>query len=1481
PANWLVGSWVNLQLSLLQEYGFSPFCCTIEEASMEIAVKLLLTVLTIVIIAWGLTGPLRQPSRKQPRSETWTLRVDDIPTNESGVFASNLQTIIDQDRKLKDAVPTPICCNSISPRDGRSSCATVSITSSLLAEELCTLLERALSKYSYTFSCTFDGITPLYEDPSRVDVDIIVIPGLGCNAIGSWRSRKTNKIWLRDFLPQDFSNIRVLLYGYDSTLPGSHSKQSIADLGNALMETVTAFRSKTQTLRRPIIFISHSLGGLLIKEALLLSRRKFGETNPTISRATYGILFFGVPNHGLRNEQLRTLVDGQPNKAFINDLLVDDDSEASGFLKRLTVQFAESFKGYYHIVTFYERLLSPTLERNKAGGWSKTGRRCLMVTEQSATSTGIVATADEDNIPMNADHSGLVKFSSRNHGEYLVVQERLRQLVEETKQKVSQRFAESDLYCPSSETPQACLRSLAYEAMDTRLDTIIEESDGTCEWLSSHENFVKWRDQHRGLLWIKGKPGSGKSTITKYAVKRLSKVYGPETQVFSFFFHARGHELQKSLLGFFRSILHQILQRYPGSLNDLVDAFNTKRMSIGEPGKNWHWHLQPLQEFLKLGLPKILTRFPVVFFIDALDECGQSPALDLIKYFQRVLQCLPSKGCQFGVCFSCRHYPIIPGNGGLEVVLEEENYKDISMFVKRSLLIINNNDLNEELFNLIVGRARGVFLWAMLVVREVSRMAIEGESMATMKAEIARMPRDLNPFYEELVKSSKNHPATLSLIQWLCFPATPLDIDQLQWALVVDPKSPLKTLEEYRASENFISSDRFETRIKTLSCGLVEVSRHTVQFIHQSVKDFFLDQGLALLDQREPNEVVAAAHCRMSLICVQYMNICCKDPGIIGRQIYETPLRRYAATNWSFHAILGQNARHFPKEFLDVIQWPNEGPLQSWLRLVRNTVFPSFPPETTLMHLVARFDLRRLCFFLTSPLCGDAALHQYGKSSCHCPPLLHNNEDGYGTAVQSLPIEKVYFDLKDRNGRTPLSWAAEHGSLEVAKLLLNTGQVDVESRDEIGQTPLSRAAKYGSLEVAKLLLDTGRAEADSRDNAGRTPFSWAVEHGCLEVARLLLDTGRVDADATDDIGRTPLSWTIEHGHLSVARQLEVARLLLDTGRVDADSRDDAGRTPLSWAAKRGALELARLLLDTGRVEADSRDDTGRSPLSHAEGRSPEVAQLLINTGQVNVDSRDNTGRTPLSWSARTFNTEIAKLLLNTRNVDVDSRDDAGRTPLSWAVSSAAEGVAQLLLNTGRAEADSRDNAGRTPLSWASSASRLVAASMLLDTGRVEVDSRDSTGRTPLSWAAASYHLDGKFTNGEWVPSSWKEPSSKSVVEILLDTGRAEVDSRDNTGRTPLSWAAESPKSLITVMMLLKTGRVDVNSRDDNGRTPLWWAARHGSWLVVERLFNSGQVKIGSELQTCVPLAVRFSKARREELLKMLSVESEGEGSGHG
>lgn len=70
------------------------------------------------------------------------------------------------------------------------------------------------------------------------------MPGLGSHALGSWKSPNSDDVWLRDFLPKDVPNIRVLLYGYDTVLPGSLSKQSIEDLGGALLEQVVAFRAR-------------------------------------------------------------------------------------------------------------------------------------------------------------------------------------------------------------------------------------------------------------------------------------------------------------------------------------------------------------------------------------------------------------------------------------------------------------------------------------------------------------------------------------------------------------------------------------------------------------------------------------------------------------------------------------------------------------------------------------------------------------------------------------------------------------------------------------------------------------------------------------------------------------------------------------------------------------------------------------------------------------------------------------------------------------------------------------------------------------------------------------------------------------------------------------------------------------------------------------------------------------------------------------
>ncbi|KAF2181217.1 ankyrin, partial [Zopfia rhizophila CBS 207.26] len=70
-------------------------------------------------------------------------------------------------------------------------------------------------------------------------------------------------------------------------------------------------------------------------------------------------------------------------------------------------------------------------------------------------------------------------------------------------------------------------------------------------------------------------------------------------------------------------------------------------------------------------------------------------------------------------------------------------------------------------------------------------------------------------------------------------------------------------------------------------------------------------------------------------------------------------------------------------------------------------------------------------------------------------------------------------------------------------LLLETGKVEVDSKDKDDRTPLSWAAWYGHEAVVKLLLETGKVEMDSKDKDDRTPLSWAVQYGHEAVVKLL------------------------------------------------------------------------------------------------------------------------------------------------------------------------------------------------------------------------------------------------------------------------------------------------------------------------------------------------------------------------------------------
>jgi ankyrin repeat protein len=237
-----------------------------------------------------------------------------------------------------------------------------------------------------------------------------------------------------------------------------------------------------------------------------------------------------------------------------------------------------------------------------------------------------------------------------------------------------------------------------------------------------------------------------------------------------------------------------------------------------------------------------------------------------------------------------------------------------------------------------------------------------------------------------------------------------------------------------------------------------------------------------------------------------------------------------------------------------------------------------------------------------------------------------------------------------------LHCAKDTGHKAVVKMLLETGEADMDSKDYDGQTPLSWAAEKGHEAVVKLLLERG-AQIESIDKYYRTPLSWAAENGHEAVVKLLLARG-AQIESTDLDRRTPLSWAAKNGHEAVVK------LLLDRG-ARIESTDTDYRTPLLWAAEMGHEAVVKLLLERG-AQIKSWDIYIRTPLSWAAENGHEtVVKLLLETGKADMNSKDYNGQTPLSLATKKGHETVVELLLE-RDAQIKSRDKGFRALLSSA-----------------------------------------------------------------------------------------------------------------------------------------------------------------------------------------------------------------------
>ncbi|KAI1180558.1 hypothetical protein F4777DRAFT_252914 [Nemania sp. FL0916] len=823
---------------------------------------------------------------------------------------------------------------------------------------------------------------------------------------------------------------------------------------------------------------------------------------------------------------------------------------------------------------------------------------------------------------------------------------------------------EKDLRRALKRQRRLILSSLAFPQIGLREMNVGEAHNATCQWFLKKPAYLDWLDKnqfgtHNGLLWIKGKPGAGKSTLIKHVLSQIRQEHTRKLVV-SFFFYARGETLERSTVGLYRSLLIQLFNARP-YLIELLDSLQTGHQ----------WTIQSLESLFRVVM-LALQDSTLICFIDGLDECEEVEIRKMLSFLTGLSSRSSSDSdTRLLICCTSRYYPNITMKKGLIIRLEDQDdhRDDISHYID-SILNIGNTELAMKIRYDLWNGASGVFMWVVLVVDILNR-EYDGGRPDRLRQRLQDIPNDLHDLFHSILTRGENDPdALLCCIQWILFSKRPLSPQEHYFATLsgIEPHS-------IPACHSDISVEDITRYILRISKGLAEIvgaENPVVQFIHESVRDFLLNQnGIQKIRQDLGCNVQGYSHEKLRSCCAEYM---LSDPvrqafcletaqneiGLQGVVLTRQEIvSRYPFLEYATKYIL-RHAEEAERHAISQSHFLSTFPRAMWIRQVNvYEKYTKYSPNTTLLYILAELNLPNL--IRVQPPSQSCFAIEEGRFGA---PILAALVTGSSETVQAL--------LEVQVKRLPPS----HGDSSLINELL-TKEINVrEFRHHFvslqGRSLATYLAQFGSEAIFRLFLATEDGTIDSKDSDGATPLSWAARFGHGDIVELLLEKG-ANVHTPDTLGRTPLSWAAAYG------QLLVVRFLIERG-ANVNHECSRGWGPLAWAiaSPQTAVAIAQMLLANG-ANVDSRDYLGRSPLYHAAiEKDSTLCQVLISGG-ADIDARDDVGRTPLSIAAG-FNKEYTARLLLDNGASINVNAYNGGDLLSWASASRYSAMGRLILS---------------------------------------------------------------------------------------------------------------------------------------------------------------------------------------------------------
>ncbi|KAH6694360.1 P-loop containing nucleoside triphosphate hydrolase protein [Leptodontidium sp. MPI-SDFR-AT-0119] len=224
-------------------------------------------------------------------------------------------------------------------------------------------------------------------------------------------------MWIRDLLVPKFKDARIATYSYKSDWKDRTVKTSLRECANLLLNELLHHRQQEAERQRPIVLIGHSLGCIVIQQALVLaaSSRHFRDLGLSVA----GIIFLGGPFQGSDAALWGTwIAQALRSDRTLLELLQKDSQP----LLDITRDFADCHIDW-DSVCFYE---------NQSAVYGPL--TIQTVSQQSATQLG------RRMIPLDTDHSGLNKFSGEDDVNFERVLPEIRRMVEGGGSIVTERY---------------------------------------------------------------------------------------------------------------------------------------------------------------------------------------------------------------------------------------------------------------------------------------------------------------------------------------------------------------------------------------------------------------------------------------------------------------------------------------------------------------------------------------------------------------------------------------------------------------------------------------------------------------------------------------------------------------------------------------------------------------------------------------------------------------------------------------------------------------------------------------------------------------------------------------------------------------------------------------------------------------------------------------------------------------------------------